>query len=419
MRPFVIGVGRGGCRVANLFLASDKPTAGILLDTEDSDLKYFDYRYKLLIGEKLTAGNGTGGDLALGREIMESDKYRIVDSIDYVKKDLDCILVVSALGGGTGGAVDVLAEELRKSFSEPIYCIGILPSERDPARALANFSDCFKSVVGRFHAIFPVDNDLLREGRRLRTWYNHMNEKIYWHFSELFQIGNYKTKEDLGGHVVSAGDLTNTLSGVSSLGIGSYGIEGGRSGISTKRVENISKPEMVVSLTEKAVKGTLLPFDISDTKKALVVVSGPKKYLDFMGSIPARLWVEKNIGGVEVRGGDIPASDKNDVEVMVVLSGIKRSNRIKFLYQMGMMMKNRGAYSEKLSRIFEKLKTLDAKIYDVEDDFKVIYEDMKSMVRESVDDDDGESSKPPQEPAKLPKEHGEDLYSEPANLERG
>jgi len=244
-------------------------------------------------------------------------------------------------------------------------------------------------------------------------------EKIHWHFSEVFQIGSYKTKEDLGGHVVSGSDLTNTLTGVTSVGIGSFGLKEGRSGIQGKSFENVSKPEVVVSLTEKAVKGTLLPFDISDTKKALVVVSGPKKYLDFMGSIPARLWVEKNIGGVEVRGGDIPAPGKDDVEVIVVLSGIKRSKRIKFLYQMGKMMKNRNAYSGKLSRIFEKLKTLDAKIFDVEGDFKVIYEDMKSMVREPAEEEEDESSSLPKETAKVQKEDGEDLYSESAKVERG
>ncbi|MFQ5815643.1 MAG: hypothetical protein ACE5G7_04005 [Candidatus Hydrothermarchaeaceae archaeon] len=412
MKPFVIGVGRGGCRVANLFLTSDKPFTGILMDTEDSDVKYFDHRYKMLIGEKLTDGNGTGGDLELGREIMETEKYRIVERMDSVKGEMDCILVVTALGGGTGGAVDVLAEELRRSFSEPIYCIGIMPSEEDPPRALINFSECFKRVVGDFHALLLVDNDRLREGRRLRTWYNHMNERVHRHFSELFQIGDYKSKDDLGGNVVTATDVMNTLGGLSSVGIGSYALREERSGIFSKRYEDVSKPELVVSLTEKAVKATLLPFEVSDAKKALVVVSGPKRYLDFMGSIPARLWVEKNIGGIEVRGGDVPASDKNDLEVMVALSGIKRSNRIKFLYQMGKMLKNRNAYSEKLSRIFEKLKTLDAKMYDVEGDFKEIFEDMKSIVKEPTVNNGEEAPK-------LSKGRGEDLYSESTNLEGG
>jgi cell division GTPase FtsZ len=410
MKPFVLGVGRGGCRVANLFLTSEKPSTGILMDTEESDVRYFPYKHKMLLGERLTDGNGTGGDLELGREIMEGEKYRIVERIDAIRGEMDCLLVVAGLGGGTGGAVDVLAEELRRSFSEPVYCIGIMPSESEP-RNLINFSEGFKRVVGDFHAIFPIDNDRLRDGRRLRTWYNHMNMEIYRHMSELFRIGEYHSKDDLGGNVVTASDVTNTLNGLSSVGIGSYPLREERSGLFTRRYEEISKPELVVSLTEKAVKACLLPFKISDARKALVVVSGPRRYLDFMGSIPARLWVEKNIGGVEVRGGDIPDSGKKDLEVMVTLSGIKRSGRIKFLYQMGRMLKNRNAYSERLSSIFDRLKALDAKINDLEGDFKAIYEDMKGIVREPENNE--------KKGLGSPAEREEDLYSGVSNLERG
>ncbi len=409
MKPFVIGVGRGGCRIANLFLTSEKPCTGILLDTEDSDVKYFQHKYKLLIGEKLTDGNGTGGDLELGREIIETEKYRIVERMDSIKGEMDCILVIAALGGGTGGAVDVLAQELRKSFIEPVYCVGVMPSEEDPSRALINFSDSFKRVAGEFHALFPVDNDTLKEGRRLRTWYNHMNKRIHEHFSKLIQVGEYKSKEDLGGNIITTMDVTNTLSGLSSIGIGSHALREERFAVFSKRYEEISKPELVVSLTEKAVKGALLPFEVSDAKKALVIVSGPKRYLDFMGSIPARLWVEKNIGGIEVRGGDLPASDKSDLEVMVTFSGIKKSKRIKFLYQMGRILKHRSTYSERLSRIFEKLKALEGKASDVEKDIKAISEEMTGMMKDLPPENDVEAIKPA-------KARGEDLYSEPANL---
>lgn len=409
MKPFVIGVGRGGCRIANLFLTSNKPCTGVLMDTEDSDLKYFQHKYRLLLGEKLTDGNGTGGDLVLGREIMESEKLRIVERMDSIKGEMDCILVVASLGGGTGGAVDVLAEELRKSFIEPVYCIGIMPSEEDPSRSLANFADSFKRMASEFHALFPVDNDALKEGRRLRTWYNNMNKKIFERFGLLLQIEEYKSKDDLGSNILTEMDVRNTLTGLSSIGLSTYALKEERFAVFSKRYEEISKPEMVVSLTEKAVKDTLLPFDVSDAKRALVVVSGPKKYLDFMGSIPARLWVEKSLGGIEVRGGDLPASDKNDLRVMVVLSGIKRSKRIKFLYQMGKILKHRRTYTERLSSIFEKLKTLDSKMSDVERDLKAIYDEMKDVVKEPTFDNDVEATKPPEKP-------GEDLYSASANL---
>ena len=98
MRPFIVGVGRAGTRIANLFLL--KGYRGILLDTERSDLVYFPYKYKSLLGEKFVDGNGTGKDLELGRKIMEAETYNIVDRMDQIKDgDMDSIFVFSGMGG--------------------------------------------------------------------------------------------------------------------------------------------------------------------------------------------------------------------------------------------------------------------------------------------------------------------------------
>ena len=129
-----------------------------------------------------------------------------------------------------------------------------------------------------------------------------------------------------------------------------------------------------------------MPLEIKDTKRAMAVVYGPKSYLDFLGSIPARLWVEKNIGGVEVRGGDIPSSGKKNFEVMVLLSGIKKSERLRYLYRLGKMQKDKGAYSEKISRVFSRLESLNTKIEDAGEDSKSIYDDLKSIMDEPVND---------------------------------
>jgi tubulin-like protein CetZ len=386
LKPFIVGVGRAGSRIANIFFKNGgarTPYVGVILDTENANLHYFSHRYKLLLGEKFVDGNGTGGNLKLGKEIMDAEKYRIVEKMDTIKTDIDCIFVISALGGGTGGAVDVLMEELKKSYVEPVYYAGILPSEDDPEKAVMNFSDTFKSVVGSCDSIFPIDSDYMRKKRSLRGSLNRLNEMIFRHFSNLFDVGEYRSKEDLGGKIMGSTDAINTLGGVSSIGQETYELKG--SMMSRRRERDLDKPELVVSMTENATTQTLLPFDVKDSKKALVIVSGPRKYLDFLGSIPARLWVEKNIGGIEVRGGDIPGFDKRDLEVTVVFSGIRKSARIRYLYQLGNMAKNRGIYSEKISRIFDKLKVLDSKISGIDEDFKTIYKDMKDIVDEPLD----------------------------------
>ena len=385
MRPFIVGVGRAGTRIANLFLL--KGYRGILLDTERSDLVYFPYKYKSLLGEKFVDGNGTGKDLELGRKIMDAEKYNIVDRMDQIKDDdMDSIFVFSAMGGGTGGAVDILIGELRKSYTEPVYYVGVMPAKEDYDDVLINFSANFKRLGSSAHAMFPIDLETLRGDRKLRGTYNLVNKQIFSYFFNLFNVGDYRSREELGKNVLGTTDVINTLSGVSTIGVGTYGLDDADFSMSKNR-EKVGRPELVVSLTKNAVKNTLLQFDIKGCKRAMAVVYGPKRYLDFLGSIPARLWVEKNIGGVEVRGGDIPSADKKNFEVMVLLSGIKKSERLRYVYQLGKMQKDKGAYSEKISQVFDRLKMLNSKIEAAGEDSKSIYDDLKSIMDEPANDE--------------------------------
>lgn len=386
MRPFIVGVGRAGCRIANLFLL--KGYTGILLDTERSDLVYFPHKFKTMLGEKFVDGNGTGKDLEMGRTIMDLEKYNVVDRIDAIRDGMDCIFVFSAMGGGTGGAVDILMEEFRKSYTEPVYYSGTLPSTEDPNSVLINFSENFKRLGASCHAMFPIDIDIHREDRRLRGMYNPINKKIFTYFFNLFNVGEYRTREDLGKNVLNTTDILNTLDGVSTIGTRAHGIDESELRLFDSGDSDIDKPELVVSLTKRAVRNTLMPLDLKDTKKAMVVVYGPKKHLDFLGSIPSRLWVEENIGGVEVRGGDIPSAEKKSLEVMILLSGIKKSERLRYMYQLGKMQKNRGAYSEKISRVFDRMKALNSKIVSAEEDSKAVYDDLKGILDEAAEGDD-------------------------------
>ncbi|MBI4344123.1 MAG: hypothetical protein HY555_00900, partial [Euryarchaeota archaeon] len=102
--------------------------------------------------------------------------------------------------------------------------------------------------------------------------------------------------------------------------------------------------------------------------------------------IPARLWVASNIGGIEVRGGDMPA-DGDDLEVAVVLSGVKKSDRLKYIYQLGRLYRSKSAHSEKIARIFDKAKVLNAKVLELQEEFQGMYEEMKEMAAEPQEKD--------------------------------
>ncbi|WP_457554670.1 hypothetical protein [Candidatus Pyrohabitans sp.] len=381
MRPFIVGVGRAGCKIASVFLREANgrvPYQGVLLDTDSLTLAALPHRHRLLLGERFLDGNGAGYDLEMGRQVLDEGKYEVVELIDRVKEPFDCLLVVSSFGGGTGGGVDVLIEELKRSYMEPVYYLGVLPSEQDVERALVNFSESFKPIVAKSDAVFPVDNEALSEGLRVQGQLNAINEKVFRYFNNIFEVGEYRVREELGSNVLGATDVINTLSGVSSIGLA--GREVRSSGLFGGGEETIDKPELVVHLTKKASEATLVAFDLAAAKRALVAVSGPRRYLDFLGSIPARLWIEKQLSG-EVRGGDLPASEKRSLEVTVLYSGIRRSERIRYLYQLGRMLAKRGEVSERFSRVFEKFKLLRRRIADFEALSDEIYEEMREIAQ--------------------------------------
>jgi hypothetical protein len=116
-------------------------------------------------------------------------------------------------------------------------------------------------------------------------------------------------------------------------------------------------------------------------QRALVVVLGDRDYIDFLGSIPARLWVEKGIGGKEVRGGDMPLSRKAGVEVLVVFSGIKRSEEMATLYKKVEVLGKGQLMDESISEVIDRLGAMRMKLSDLEKEMGDTYQKLKGSVK--------------------------------------
>jgi cell division GTPase FtsZ len=72
---------------------------------------------------------------------------------------------------------------------------------------------------------------------------------------------------------------------------------------------------------------------VGGTERALLVMSGPPKYLNRKGIERGRKWLEEQTGSMEVRGGDYPISSSKYVAGVVLLSGVTNVPRIKELQQ--------------------------------------------------------------------------------------
>ncbi|HJJ71838.1 MAG TPA: cell division protein, partial [Methanocorpusculum sp.] len=105
------------------------------------------------------------------------------------------------------------------------------------------------------------------------------------------------------------------------------------------------KSAKIIGLVRRAMLGRLtLPCDYSTAERALVLVAGPPAELDRKGVEKSKSWVEENIAGVEVRGGDYPV-DSGYVAAVVLLASIGNAPRIRELMELAKEAKEEVAKS--------------------------------------------------------------------------
>ncbi len=82
------------------------------------------------------------------------------------------------------------------------------------------------------------------------------------------------------------------------------------------------KSAKIIALVRRAMLGRLtLPCDYSTAERGLVLLAGPPDEMDRKGVEKSKSWVEENIAGVEVRGGDYPVQS-DYIAAVVVLATI-------------------------------------------------------------------------------------------------
>ncbi|HNL86336.1 MAG TPA: tubulin/FtsZ family protein, partial [Methanoregulaceae archaeon] len=290
-------------------------------------------------------------------DILRTCPSHIVDSIVSAidrkgTHDVDAFMVVAGLGGGTGsGGTPVLVRQLKNIYHEPVYVLGILPAPEEGKLYSFNAARSLTTLIKEADNTFVFDNSAWKnEGESIKSAFSRLNDEIVRRFGVLFRAGEMG-KAGVGEMVVDSSEIINTLrgGGISTVGyaIASVttdrsksplsGIIGGITSTLKKReaTEEVllgeDRTAKIISLVRRAMLGRLtLPCDFSTAERALVLVAGPPDELDRKGIEKAKSWVEENIAGVEVRGGDYPVRS-SFVAAVVLLSTIGNAPRIREL----------------------------------------------------------------------------------------
>ena len=381
MRVFFIGFGQAGGKVVDMFIEQDKRLQtqnfrGIAVNTARTDLmglEHIELKDRLLIGQTVVKGHGVGTDNVTGARVTADEIDSIINAIDTRgTHDIDAFVIVAGLGGGTGsGGSPVLARHLKRIYREPVYAIGILPAPEEGRLYSYNAARSLSTLVNEADNTIIFDNSAWKnEGESVKDAYTRLNDEIVRRFGVLFRAGEV-SKAGVGEMVVDSSEVINTLrgGGISTVG---YAIsekvsprtkqsQGLLSGILRKReraeevlITGEDKSAKIIALVRRAMLGRLtLPCDYSTAERALVLLAGPPDEMDRKGVEKSKSWVEENIAGVEVRGGDYPVQS-DYIAAVVVLATIGNAPRITDLMEIAKATKEDVLKSkEKRSTMFD------------------------------------------------------------------
>jgi cell division GTPase FtsZ len=356
MKLAMIGFGQAGGKILDRFLEHDRTArtsvvkAAIAVNTARTDLQGLEYvpeDRRILIGQSEVKGHGVGAKPELGAQVAEEDIDEIQAELEGIRVDeVDAFLLIAGLGGGTGsGGAPVLASHLKSLYEEPVYGLGVLPAKDEGRIYTLNAARSFKTFVDEVDNLLIFDNENhRRSGESVDAGYQRMNDELVRRFSVLFSAGEVTPGVEVAESVVDSSEIINTLSGggISTVGYAEQEIEEEDRGLLSRfrdEEEDVDTANRITSLVRMATKARLtLECNIDEIERALVLVSGPPKYLSRKGIERGRRWLEEQTGSMEVRGGDYPIK-KRSLSAVVLLSGVTDVPRIRELQQIAIEAK--------------------------------------------------------------------------------
>ncbi|MBM4373718.1 MAG: hypothetical protein FJ095_01445 [Deltaproteobacteria bacterium] len=156
----VVGLGQCGGNFAEAFSVVGYPAIALNISRADlRGLNRIPESHKLVIGED--GAYGAGGSLSIGGEALRTSQAKIEETTVALLDDVEVLVAVGALGGGTGGNLAELVNILAAQ-DFPVIALGILPSASEGHRTKTNALWALNELVdSAAEAILLIDNDKL------------------------------------------------------------------------------------------------------------------------------------------------------------------------------------------------------------------------------------------------------------------
>ncbi len=156
----VVGVGgAGGNAVNRMVRAGVKGVEFIAMNTDHQALLHSEATHKLQLGEKLTRGQGAGGNPDRGQRAAEESR----EEIAALLKGMDMVFITAGMGGGTGtGGAPVVAEVAR---DVGILTVGVVtkPFSFEGRKRMEQAENGIAMLREKVDSLVVIPNDKLRE----------------------------------------------------------------------------------------------------------------------------------------------------------------------------------------------------------------------------------------------------------------
>jgi len=356
MKLVVVGLGQCGGRIADEFArlngrarsrrGIDIITGAYAVNTDAADLSGLTnirkgYQNRILIGGRKTGGHGVGKINELGAEIAKDDSDKVIDAIRTTKRffETDAFLCIASAGGGTGsGSVGVITKHLKERYvDKPVYSMVVLPFEHEETteeRTVYNAATCLKSCYSVADAVFLVDNQrYVRKDASIRNNLSKINQMIVDPFYNILCAGEEKKHKYIGGKLLDAGDIIQTLVGWTVIGYGKSEVPLLRLPIEfrsdfRKKGSEIQKG---IQAMDEAISELSLKCNPIDARRALYLISGPAKELNMDLVKELGDYMRDICPEAIIRNGDYPR-EKGAIDVSVVLSELSDVEKVRDYY---------------------------------------------------------------------------------------
>ena len=307
----VIGAGGAGNNtIHHLMKRNAKEVEAIAVNTDAQNLLETHADKKILIGKNLTGGLGAGGDPMIGESAAEESREALSNALE----GSDMLFLTCGLGGGTGtGSLPVIGSIAKEKGILSVAFVTMPFSEEGIIR-------WENAQIGLKKLRKTVDTIVILQNDKLIELYPHLP------LAEAFRAGDEILINALVG--LSYLILKKGLINLDFADVSMVLRDGPNTYIGLGESSSENREEEAV---RKAITHPMMDIDISGAQSVLIhVAGGPDMTLKQARSIIRAIVIKLDPNARIIWGATIENHLKQKIRVMIILSGLKEKDTLKY-----------------------------------------------------------------------------------------